>query len=235
MPRVIILQHAEPETPGRIETILLAEGFEPEVVRPYAGEPVPVDLGTAEGLVVLGGPMGVNDQKRLPYLVDEMKLIERALKWEAPVLGVCLGSQLLAAVLGAPVTRGPLPEIGWYPVRLTPEASRDPLWAGVASSFVPFHWHGDILALPSGAAPLAKSDLTPHQAFRHGTNAYGFLFHIEVQAEHIDSMCAAFPEVLEAAGLKASEIRGEASRRLSELRPIADKVLRAWARLLKQQ
>lgn len=102
--------------------------------------------------------MGVYEQDRYPFLSEEIRLIETALKQEKPLLGVCLGSQLLAAALGVKVTKGRKKEIGWHPVNLTDAATTDPLWGGVKSPFVAYHWHGDTFELPRAAVSLASSN-----------------------------------------------------------------------------
>ena len=139
MDSVWVLQHNPIETLGTIEDAIQAKGLSSRYIRPFAGEPVPQTMGSAPALVVMGGPMGVYDQGRYPFLGDEMRLIEDALRLDRPILGVCLGSQLIAATLGGSVTRGRKKEIGWHPVNLTPEASPDRLFQSVASSFLPFH------------------------------------------------------------------------------------------------
>jgi GMP synthase (glutamine-hydrolysing) len=120
--------------------------------------------------------MGVYDAPRYPFLSAEMRLIEDALRRDKAVLGVCLGSQLLAAALGAQVVKGRQKEIGWHPVNLSPDAVSDPVWYQVAPSFMALHWHGDVFNLPAGAISLASSALTEYQAFRYGRSTYGFLF-----------------------------------------------------------
>ena len=117
--KIIVLQHAAPETLGTIEAVLQTHGFEPAYVRIFAGDRVPTALDDAAGLIVMGGPMSVYEQQQYPHLRAELSLIESALKARRPVLGVCLGSQLLAAALGSPVVAGRQKEIGWYPLQLT--------------------------------------------------------------------------------------------------------------------
>ncbi len=229
MPEVLVLQHVRCETLGTIADALDAVGISARYVRAFEGEPVPNGMGDAAGLVVMGGPMGVYDHPRYPFLLDEMRLVERALRDEKPVLGVCLGSQLLAAVLGAEVKKGNQKEIGWYPVRLTGEAASDPLWAGVASPFVAFHWHGDVFELPHGAVALACSELTQYQAFRYGRNAYAFLFHMEVTKEGVAGMVGAFPDELGETGVDGGDIMRAAEDHLPRLEVIGGLVFRRWA------
>jgi GMP synthase (glutamine-hydrolysing) len=233
MGKVVVVQHAACETLGTIADALEGARLEVEYVRAFAGEPIPTHLDEAVGLILMGGPMGVYEQDRYPFLVEEMRLIERALAAAKPILGVCLGSQLLAATLGARVVKGPQKEIGWFPVTLTDAARADALFAGTPSSFIAYHWHGDVFDCPSGAVSLARSALTECQAFRYGTNAYGLLFHLEVTEPLIADMVRTFAGELREAGLSGEEILRQAERHVPDLRRIGQTVFRAWTRLLK--
>jgi GMP synthase (glutamine-hydrolysing) len=229
---VLVIQHVANETPGLIEPALRSKDVQLRFVRPFAGDSVPQDAADAAGLVVLGGPMSVYESEQYPYLRDEMRLIERTLRTGRPVLGVCLGSQLLAHVLGAPVTRGKQKEIGWHGVTLSEAALLDPLLKGLESSFVAFHWHGDIFDLPKGAAHLARSELTANQAFRYGAYAYGLLFHLEVDAEIIAGMVQAFPGDIEEAGNLPEGILDGAREHLGPLSERGSRVFSGWADLV---
>ena len=149
------------------------------------------------------------------------------MKANLPVIGICLGSQLLAAALGAPVRPGPRKEIGWYPIYLEPAASADTLFADAPSQFEGFHWHGDIFDLPKGATRLAHSDLTECQAFRYGS-AHGLLFHMEVTQASITGMAQAFPEELAQAGGSAESLAAGTKRHLERLQSIGATVFRRW-------
>ncbi len=230
---VLILQHIEIETPGIIADALTEAKLTPQIIHSYAGEPIPASMDGADGLIVLGGPMGVYDHPQFPFLKQEMRLIEDALRAEKPVLGICLGSQLLAAALGAPVYKGKQKEIGWYSVTLTKEAASDPLLAGMPTSFTACHWHGDVFDLPRGAVSLASSALTQHQAFRYGKNAYGFLFHMEITEPMLRTWVAAFADELRAAGLDGTQILTHATHHLPPLHYIARPIFKIF--LNKQQ
>jgi GMP synthase-like glutamine amidotransferase len=128
----------------------------------------------------MGGPMGVYEVDRHPFLRQEIKAIRRFIDAGKPVLGVCLGAQLTAAALGADVYPNKKKEIGWYPIDLTPEGKKDPLFADFNKRETVFQWHGDTFDLPPGAVPLAESPLCRNQAFRWGDKVYGLQFHIEV-------------------------------------------------------
>ena len=172
--------------------------------------------------------MGVYEDDVYRHLSDEIRLIRSALQANVPVLGVCLGSQLLAAALGARVSPGTR-EIGWFPVELSAEASRDPLWAGIPSPFTPFHWHGDAFDLPEGCVGLARSAHTACQAFVYRELAYGLLFHLEVTEPMVHAMTAAFPDELASAGVDRAKLLDRAPRELPALRQVAETVFGRWA------
>jgi GMP synthase (glutamine-hydrolysing) len=214
--RVLILQHTRAEPPGLVARALEARGLALKTIRTFEGDSVPREMGDAVGLLVMGGPMGVGDADRLAHLREELTLIERSLARGCPVLGICLGSQLLAHVLGAKVTTASRKEIGWHRVTLSQDGLVDPLFKGLESSFVALHWHGDAFDPPVGATLLARSELTECQAFRRGT-AYGLLFHMEVTDEIVAAMVKAFAGELESAGLLPAEVLEGARGHLASL------------------
>lgn len=215
-----------------IEGVLEGAGLAARVVRSGEGDPVPRDLGDCRALVVMGGPMGVCELASYPFLREEMRLIEHALARGASVLGVCLGSQLLAATLGATVSPGPVQEIGWLPVELTAAGQSDALFSGVSSgTFTAFHWHGDVFTVPAGAVPLARSAATACQAFRYGRSAYGLLFHLEVTEGIVAAMVQAFGAELRQAGVDGDAVVRAAARHLALLTPIGAEVFRRWVGL----
>lgn len=228
---VCAIQHVPCETLGLIGGALKRHGLAVKLVRPFRGERIPRSLRGCAGLVVMGGPMGVYEQDRHPFLAEEIRLLQQAVRESRPVLGVCLGSQLLAAALGAPVTPGRRKEIGWHAVTLTAAAAADPLWRGVPQRFTGFHWHGDVFELPRGAVALAQSALTATQAFRYGDSAYGLLFHLEVGAKMIPRMTQTFRAELQAAGLDGADILAGVPDHLPRLEAIGQAVFARWAQL----
>ena len=232
MKSVWVLEHTACESLGTMEDTLRNAGVDFTYVATHSGDTVPREMAGRSGLIVMGGPMGVFENARYPFLRDEMRLIESALKSGKPVLGVCLGSQLLAAVLGANVTKGEKKELGWHPVTLTGDAAADGLLAGVPAEFWPFHWHGDVFPLPAKAVRLASSRQTPNQAFRFGPNAYGILFHLEVTANQISQMLLDFADELQEAGGNANDIAAQSPQYLPALQETARTVFGRWARLL---
>jgi GMP synthase (glutamine-hydrolysing) len=230
---VIVIQHVSSEGSGAIGAALRARDIDERVVRTDRGDEVPRGLDGAAGLLVMGGPMGVYEADRFPHLRDEIRLIERAVAQGLPVLGVCLGSQLVAAALGARVERARGLEIGWRAVRLEDAARTDALLAQCPPSLVPLSWHGDVFELPKGAVSLASSDMTEHQAFRFGGSTWGLLFHMEMDATQIEAMATGFAGDLDAAGLSRSDLLGGVAARLSTLGPVAARAFGAWADRVK--
>ncbi len=232
MKRVQVLQHTSCETLGTIENVLRESQIAFNYIETHKGQSVPTEIGDASGLIVMGGPMGVYEVDQYPFLRAEMRLIESALMAGKPVLGVCLGSQLLAAVLGAEVTKGQKKELGWYEVSLSEDAAKDPLFAGVISKFSPFHWHGDIFSLPNGGVRLASSQQTANQAFRYGKSAYGIIFHLEVTEAQIRQMLVDFADELQQADGDPREIENLIPQNLPALQAIASRVFSRWARMV---
>lgn len=231
---IYILQHIECETLGTFESVLQKKNLTYRYIRPFQGEPVPNDLNDMEGLIIMGGPMGVYEEDQYPYLSDEIRLIKETLRRAKPVLGVCLGSQLLAHTLGAPVTKAKKKEIGWFSVYLTEDAKSDSLFSGVSSPLSAMHWHGDVFDLPKGAAALASSDLTKYQAFRYGKNAYGILFHLEVTKPMIEAWTLRFRAELESEHLDPAAILKAGDRHFNSLEKAGTLIFNRWADLLSR-
>jgi GMP synthase-like glutamine amidotransferase len=173
---VHVVQHAPFEGLGSIGTWLDERRARIGWTRLYARDPLPVPDGI-DLLIVLGGPMSVNDEARLPWLVAEKQALRDCIARGVPVLGVCLGAQLIASALGARVVRAPQPEIGWFPVEAvpTPEGTlRLPERCSV------FHWHGETFDLPAGALRLARSAVCENQAFQVERHVIALQFHLEM-------------------------------------------------------
>lgn len=182
MPRILVLQHVAAEPLGTLDPLIRKRGHRIRYVN-FEREPdASPSLDRYRGLVVLGGPMNVEDHPQRPHLRTEMRLIEQALKDDKPILGICLGAQLLAHVLGAPVTRHRQSEIGWYQLDTTEHGRSDRVLAPLGTSTPVFQWHSYTFAIPRSAQHLARTESCENQAFKYGDNAYGFQFHLEVDA-----------------------------------------------------
>jgi GMP synthase (glutamine-hydrolysing) len=179
MPRACVLQHIRCEPPGLFSGLLADRGFVAETIELDEGGTLP-DWRDVDLVLAMGGPMGVNDEAKHPWLVAEKAWIAAAVRAGTPYLGVCLGAQLLAASLGAQVRTGETPEVGVLPVEVTGPGRADPVFGALGAQFPALQWHGDTFAIPAGGVHLGRSAAYPNQAFRFGEVAYGVQFHVEV-------------------------------------------------------
>jgi len=179
---LIVLRHVPYESPGLIEDMLEGRGFPFRIIDTF-DEGVPLSAAGFSGLVSMGGPMSVNDGTA--EIAKEKELLLEAMDRDIPVLGVCLGAQIIASALGARVYAGGRPEVGWGTVTLTEDGLSDPLMAGVDRLLPVLHWHGETFDLPENAANLASSERFEIQAFRAGRKTYGLQFHLEVDEEMV--------------------------------------------------
>lgn len=190
---VLICKNVAAEGPGTIADFLKAKAIPFTVVDLSRGEPVP-DTRAFDTLVMMGGPMSVNEDDIYPYIKQEEALVRDFVSKDKGVLGICLGAQVMAKALGSRVYRGIEKEIGWYDIELSDDGMQDSLMKKLAAhprsgdrekKIKVFHWHGETFDIPRGAVRLAGSELFPNQAFRYGALAYAFQFHIEVGKEMV--------------------------------------------------
>ncbi|HWH77883.1 MAG TPA: gamma-glutamyl-gamma-aminobutyrate hydrolase family protein, partial [Candidatus Binatus sp.] len=220
---------------GTLNPLLKRAGFRIRYVN-FARHPeAQPSLDGYDGLVILGGPMSVNDSHRLAHLSAEMKLIETAMRRDLPVLGICLGSQLIANTLGAKVYPNRAKEIGWYDIAPTDAAANDPLLAVFEKSETIFQWHGETFDIPKGSLHLAFSSLCANQAFRYGKNVYGFQFHLEVDERMIHRWLRVEENRQEIAALggeiSAARIHGETPRHIKRLHQLSNQIFSEFIRL----
>jgi GMP synthase (glutamine-hydrolysing) len=182
MRKLLVLQHVPSEPLGVLDPLLREAGCRIRYVN-FARDPAAqVDVSRYDGLVVLGGPMNVDQTDNYPHLLHEIEVIRAAIGRELPTLGICLGAQLLAAALGARVHPAPVQEIGWYPLKHSSAARGDPLFQHLDASTPVFQWHAYTFTDPLDTVHLASSESCANQAFRHRDFAYGLQFHLEVDA-----------------------------------------------------
>jgi GMP synthase (glutamine-hydrolysing) len=180
--RIHYLQHVPFENLGNIEDWALSKRHQISDTQLYNNDPLP---GPEEfdWLIVMGGPMNIYEEDRFPWLAREKTFIKDAIDANRIVLGVCLGAQLIASVLGAKIHKNQHPEIGWFDVRLTDTASRSRVFGRLPKRFTAFHWHGDTFDLPPGATWIAESDACRNQAFEYGGRVIGLQFHLDTTLE----------------------------------------------------
>lgn len=237
MKSIVVLQQVPHETPGTLATVLADAGLSVRSIELFRQTPEDLQLESAAGLIVLGGPMNVDQIDRYPFLKLELEWIRKALDNDLPTLGICLGSQLLAKALGAAVYPNEVKEIGWHEIELTPEAASDHLFAGCERRQTVFQWHGDTFGLPAGAVHLARSELCHSQAFRCGSNAYGLQFHIEVTAKMVEQWLDEPSNRQELASLDyigLNSIRNRTPKALSQMHALGTRVLPRFAAICRE-
>jgi GMP synthase (glutamine-hydrolysing) len=180
MKNILVIIHQPTSETGRVGQILTSYGYKLDIRLPSHGEPLPHHLDKHDAVIVFGGPMSVNDENTLPHIRTELNWIPLVLESKKPYLGICLGAQLLAKVLGAKVSFHPqeIREIGYFPI--TPTVAGEPYFKSL--EYV-YQWHNEGFELPAGAVLLATGKTFPNQAFRYGKNTYGLQFHPEMTGE----------------------------------------------------
>jgi GMP synthase (glutamine-hydrolysing) len=221
--RIACLQHVPFEGPGAFAALLQERGFtvEPTLV-PRDGLPD----GRFDALLVMGGPMSVNDPD--DWIRREREYIREVVARGTPVLGICLGSQLLAAAFGGRVAPGPEPEIGLLPVRCTAAAAQDPLFSRMPPAFDVVEWHGEGITAPDGAVVLAESDRYPVQAFRVGRAGYGILFHLELKADGLERLCTHCPADVQRSGSSPAQLLAAHAKAAAEMKQRAEWIIDAF-------
>lgn len=183
---VVFIKHVEIEGPGLFLGFLKEFGFKTAIIDLSKGESLP-DVGLCQAIIVLGGPMNVYETDKYSFLSREEKFLKDALSKEIPILGICLGAQILAKVGGAQIKKSPLREIGWYEVRLTDDGKEDILFNGLGDKLSVFQWHEDTFDIPKEAKLLAKGDICKNQALVIGKCAWGLQFHPEMNKRMLKS------------------------------------------------
>ena len=212
---ILVLEH-DPLVPmGSLGTLLRRRHIAHRLVRLHAGEALPRSPRGASGVIVLGGRMSVRDEERHPFLAEEAGFLRSVHEVCVPILGIGLGAQLLARMLGGQVGRACVEERGWTMIRLTPAGRDDELFAGLPPAFLAFEWHEERFSPPPGAQLLAAGDACPHQAFRLG-NAWGVQFHPEVDAAAVASWAAGCDD--------APDICRDTARIMPSYRPVATRL-----------
>lgn len=193
--RIHYLSHVPFEQLGAMENWFRHRDHQIQSSLLFDNQPLP-GLDSFDVLVIMGGPMGADDEADYPWMAAEKTLIRDSIAAGKKVLGVCLGAQLIARALGAPVTANPEKEIGWFPVYPTSAGLADSIGRLFADKPQVLHWHGDTFAAPKGAIPLLESEGCANQAFRYGDNVLALQFHLELQAENVAALCEACPQDL---------------------------------------
>jgi GMP synthase-like glutamine amidotransferase len=227
---VLIFRHSTTEGPGYFTTFLDRHGIPWRLIRIDAGEPVPDTLNGVSGLCLMGGSMSVNDD--LPWIPSMLNLIRQAVAADVPVIGHCLGGQLLSKALGGTVGRNPAKEIGWGEVRVTDAVAAHPWLGETSQTLLAFHWHGETFSLPPGATRILDSAWCANQAYVLGGRHIGMQCHVEMTAELIASWCengAAEIAASDSPGVQTPvAIQSDMPARVGRLHQLADKIYSRW-------
>jgi len=216
MSHIYIIQNWASESAGTIVDYLEKKSKPYKIIHSYNGEAMP-RVANVEAVIVMGCPISVNRYREHEFLQRLYDFMSKAVAAETPLLGVCLGGQMLAKVLGARVHRNPVREIGAYNVQLTETGCLDKLFDSFKSTFPVFHWHNDTFDIPEGARHLAEGEHCPNQAFRKG-NAVGIQFHLEPRADEIPRWCDEYVEELTEEELTGEKIVADFNSRAETLR-----------------
>lgn len=227
-PKAVAIRHVAFEDLGMLAPVLDAGGWDVSYCEAATEDLTHRSICSADLLIVLGGPIGVGDAGDYPFLRRELRIIEKRLKRGAPTLGICLGSQMMAAALGARVYRGHAKEIGWGPVSLTPQ--------GVASALEPLgsegaevlHWHGDTFDLPDGATRLAFNDRYDNQAFSFGPSALALQFHLEAGPLELEEWYIGHAAELASEGVSIGALRKQGRERAESSARLASRIFEDW-------
>lgn len=227
--RAYVLKHVAFEDLGNLEPVLLSNGYQIRYFDASVDDLTPVSEDKPELLVVLGGPIGVYENEEYPCLTRETALVKERIAADLPVLGICLGSQIIAHALGARVYPGGAKEIGWSSLKLAEGAEDSPLRFITGEEISVLHWHGDTFDIPEGAELLASTDLFPHQAFRFGNNVLGLQFHPEVPPENLEKWYVGHAhEIASVDGISVPGLREDGHRFVQGLQSPAQAMWQNW-------
>jgi GMP synthase (glutamine-hydrolysing) len=223
---ILVFQHDDHNTAGRLGLTLRDHGFDLDVRRLHRGDPLPPDLDEVEGVISLGGAPNLDDPRSdHPWMDAELAFLKAAHDRALPVIGVCLGHQLIAAALGGEVAKAQAPERGFGRVSLTPAAHTDEAFAGIAWDSPQFQHHSrEVVKLPEGAVLMASSKACKVQAFKAGVRTYGFQYHFEVDRETIAKFVRENKRDFYDAGLTFDDVRAQADRDYPMFARLADRL-----------
>ena len=230
MKPLYLFRHIECEGPGYLAEVLARYNIPFELYAVDREDPLPADTRDCSGLVFMGGPMSVNDP--LPWIAQELDLIRESADRQLPILGHCLGGQLISKALGGEITANPVREIGWHPVRKTQTPAADDWLEDLPGEATLFHWHGETFSIPAGAGRILENDWCDNQAFVMD-NILALQCHVEMTAPMVSEWASLYAHELSepSASLQSAEqMTTDLESRVSDMQAVADKLYRRWLR-----
>jgi GMP synthase (glutamine-hydrolysing) len=229
MQEVLAVRHVGFEHLGTLAPLLSGRGFRIRYLDAGVGDLTTVDPEAPALLAILGGPIGAYEEDQYPFLLDELRLIERRLAAQRPLIGICLGAQLMARALGSRVFPGRAKEVGWAPLTLTPEGRGSCLADLEGCGHQVLHWHGDTFDLPEGTRRLASTPIAENQAFALGDKALGLQFHLEVDPSEVERWLIGHAlEIALTEGVSPTSIRADTARHGPALAAAATGCMTRW-------
>jgi len=230
-PKLHYLQHVDAEDLAYIKDWATQRGFAISATRLHRNDELP-NIDTFDWLVVMGGPMNIYEEQAHPWLAAEKEFIRAAIDANKTVVGICLGAQLIADILGARITRNPHTEIGWFPVRLTEAARALPMFEDLPASFPAFHWHGDRFEIPDGATHILESDACEEQGFLYNNRVLALQCHLEETEESVEHLLENFEhEMIPGPYVQTVEVVRDGYRDIPKMSRVLERILKQLAQL----
>ncbi len=234
--QILVIQNDADEGAGVLDTCLKEAEFTTDyhLASSEAFDPQNLleNADTYAGLVILGGAQSVNEKDIYPYLESEKEITQRFIELEKPIMGLCLGAQIIANTLGAEIYANDKKEIGWFPLKMTDPGTKDPLTNNISNGDMAFHFHGDYFLTPPNCFNLASTEITECQAFSFNKSVYGFQYHPEIDQPLHDMMCSNNKEYIEASGYAFTAITQDTEQYLDTYIQSHRKLFQAWIELL---
>tara|TARA_B100001123_G_C15200383_1_gene983119 strand:+ start:49 stop:738 length:690 start_codon:yes stop_codon:yes gene_type:complete len=225
--RILIIQHIDIESPGIILNFMKEKGISFDCRKIENDN---TNLLDYDGLIIMGGPMSVNDKDHYSFIDKEIELVKHYLMINKPILGICLGSQIIASALNSSIYKNSKQELGWHTVSLT--QNNDTIFENLENNFLAFHWHGDIFDLPNNSIKLASSQISNIQAFVFQKNCYGLLFHLEVTKEIVENIIDTFKSDLVSESIDKSIILCDLEKKIKMINDNGKIIFNRWLDLI---
>ena len=225
--RILVIQHIDIENPGIILDLMSKKGISYDCVKIKNNN---LNLFDYDGLLIMGGPMSVNEKDQYSFIDAEIELVNHYLKLQKPILGICLGSQIIASALNSSIYKNSKQELGWHDVSLS--QTKDTIFENLENNFLAFHWHGDIFNLPDNSIQLASSKISNIQAFVFQKQCYGILFHLEVTKEIVQNIVNKFESDLIFESIDKSTILDELEEKIEKINFNGKIIFNRWLNLI---